>query len=255
MANQRRTPEKRAPRPGGRASRVRALVHARALNASAEAAAYLDATRHDGVPSLAYWRGAWHRWRASAYHVAPESEIRAELVRWLTPRCRLTSSFTTNVLDCLQALAMLPGWVEQPSWRDDDDRPTAARWPAGEMLAAPNALVHLPSFSATQNEPDVNARTTKRSHRKSNTRPRKPAVPRDAAQDYALSPTPRFFNAAALEFDFDASAPPPVEWLRFLEKLWPGDEARANLLQDWFGYLLTRDTSQQKILLVVGPQR
>src|SRR5262249_22423601 len=36
---------------------------------------------------------------------------------------------------------------------------------------------------------------------------------------------------------------------------WPGDPEAVALLQQWFGYCLAPDTSQQKILLVVGPKR
>lgn len=43
--------------------------------------------------------------------------------------------------------------------------------------------------------------------------------------------------------------------MRFLAQLWPEDPGSIELLQEWFGYCLTYDTSQQKILLVVGPKR
>jgi P4 family phage/plasmid primase-like protien len=51
-----------------------------------------------------------------------------------------------------------------------------------------------------------------------------------------------------------AAAPPPTEWLRFVAEVFP-DPAAAELLQDWFDYLLLPDTSQQKIMLLVGPTR
>jgi len=326
MATQQQPPANLAPQDGA-AIQTRACPRTTAPDPSTEAAAYLDATRHDGIPSLAFWRDAWHRWRASAYHVVPPSEVRADLIRWLTPRCRpLTSHFTNNVLDCLQALAMLPGWVEQPTWRDNDG-PAAAPWPADEMLATPQALIHLPSFSAQHDSPLAARITDVRRHEPNALPPplageidtppaeppaaadARPALPPDIlalsrrsdlerechevmlaprpvggeavlawpdyvgradggnvayvrrAQKksspacYAQPATPRFFNATALEFDFDENAPPPVEWLRFLASMWHDDLLSIELLQDWFGYLLTPDTSHQKILLAVGPQR
>lgn len=69
-----------------------------------------------------------------------------------------------------------------------------------------------------------------------------------------LPPTPRFFTRNALDLDFDPSAPPPREWLRFIGEVFP-DPAASALLQDWFGYLLLPDVSQQKIMLLVGPTR
>jgi putative DNA primase/helicase len=69
-----------------------------------------------------------------------------------------------------------------------------------------------------------------------------------------------FFTTDCLPLDYDANAPKPERWLQFLEELWPGDgkdfdmEAESTL-QDMFGYLLTPDTRQQKIFLIVGPGR
>jgi putative DNA primase/helicase len=71
-----------------------------------------------------------------------------------------------------------------------------------------------------------------------------------------LQHTPRFFSMNALDYDFHQSAPRPDGWLEFLAQLWPDDEPGAvETLQEWFGYLLTPDTSQQKMLMLVGPKR
>src|SRR5208283_2099412 len=71
----------------------------------------------------------------------------------------------------------------------------------------------------------------------------------------AIPPTSRFFNAFALDYDFVPSAPEPVEWKDFLQQIWEEDEESIACLQEWFGYLLTPDTRQQKILMMVGPKR
>ena len=73
--------------------------------------------------------------------------------------------------------------------------------------------------------------------------------------DEALPATPALFTTTALDFDFDPRAPAPVLWLRFLDQLWGNDAESIALLQEWFGYSLTPDTSQQKMLLLVGPKR
>jgi putative DNA primase/helicase len=75
------------------------------------------------------------------------------------------------------------------------------------------------------------------------------------SRDQVLPATPDLFTFNALEFDFDREAPAPPEWLKFLQQLWPDDPAAIELLQEWFGYSLTADTSQQKMLLIVGPKR
>ncbi|UUO05332.1 phage/plasmid primase, P4 family [Blastopirellula sp. J2-11] len=70
-----------------------------------------------------------------------------------------------------------------------------------------------------------------------------------------LPPNPRFFTLNALEFDPDPSAPAPTAWYEFLHQLFEDDMESLDLLQEWFGYCLTADTSQQKMLLMVGPRR
>lgn len=70
-----------------------------------------------------------------------------------------------------------------------------------------------------------------------------------------LPPTPLFFSTNALDFDPDANAPAPMAWHEFLHQLFDGDLESLDLLQEWFGYCLTGDTSQQKMLLIVGPRR
>ena len=46
----------------------------------------------------------------------------------------------------------------------------------------------------------------------------------------------------------------PARWKRFLGEVL-GDQETIDLAQEWFGYLLSPDTSQQKIVLGVGPRR
>lgn len=87
-----------------------------------------------------------------------------------------------------------------------------------DIAACPNGLLHLRSRSLTQ-------------------------------------ATPRYFATTSLGVAYDPEAPPPVRWLAFLRQLWPQDDQSIAALQEWFGYLLTPDTRQQKIMLLVGPKR
>ena len=67
--------------------------------------------------------------------------------------------------------------------------------------------------------------------------------------------TPDFFSVNSLPYEYLAESGEPVEWLKFLISIWEDDEEAIRLLQDWFGYCLLTDTSQQKMLLVIGPKR
>src|SRR5690606_2282021 len=53
-------------------------------------------------------------------------------------------------------------------------------------------------------------------------------------------------------YDPDATAP---TWEQFLAQVWPEDPEAIAALQEWFGYVLSGRTDQQKILLIVGPSR
>lgn len=70
---------------------------------------------------------------------------------------------------------------------------------------------------------------------------------------YAL--TPRFFNQVSVPFAYDETAPEPKEWLAFLADVWAEDPETVEALREWFGYILSGRTDQQKILFIVGPPR
>jgi putative DNA primase/helicase len=90
--------------------------------------------------------------------------------------------------------------------------------PASEMLPVANGLLHLPTGELYQ-------------------------------------PTPNYFGLSASDVVFDPDAPQPHHWRGFLGDLFGSDTEAITTLQDWFGYALASDTSQQKILLLVGPRR
>lgn len=67
--------------------------------------------------------------------------------------------------------------------------------------------------------------------------------------------TPRYFATSSLGVAYAPAAPSPERWLAFLRQLWPSSPDSIEALQEWCGYLLTPDTRQQKIALLVGPKR
>ncbi|MEU2722736.1 DNA primase family protein [Streptomyces smyrnaeus] len=74
-------------------------------------------------------------------------------------------------------------------------------------------------------------------------------------RDRELLPlSPEFFNLVSVPFAYDPDARAPA-WERFLSQIWPNDPDSIRALQEWFGYVLSGRTDQQKILLVVGPTR
>lgn len=77
----------------------------------------------------------------------------------------------------------------------------------------------------------------------------------DLASGRLIPPSASFFTFNAVGYAFDNDAPCPRMWERFLLDIWPDDFDSINCLQEWFGYLLTPDTRQQKLLFVLGPKR
>lgn len=120
-----------------------------------------------------------------------------------------------NLLDAVRAQTHTPH--RPPAWlKGGDSKPDPAH-----LLVAPNGVFHLHHGGAS----------------------------------LVCPPTPNLFATNAIGYPFDQNAPEPVALFKFLSELWGDDEQCIQLLQEWFGYVLTADTSLQKILMLIGPPR
>lgn len=200
------------------------------------ATAFLQRERGSAAAdTLKFWRGEWYRWDKGRFTVVEPKEINAEL--WAAiqaeytqgktlgsgnarqgKRLTVTNDLRNNVKSALESLALVKGSIEQPSWLG-----TSAPFPAEEMLAAKNGLIHVLSVAN--------------------------------GQKVLMPSTPAFFTSMALDYDIDFNAPSPKEWLDFLTSLWGNDIDSIQTLQEWFGYCLLPDTSLQKILFMLGVPR
>ena len=191
------------------------------IDSTREGPEFINSTVVDGLPRLRFWRSNWYYWQGGAYREHQPAEVRAQLVKKLMQDySSLAQSHTSNVLDVAKAEAIIPFSKEPPVWIGDKPGP----WPADEVLVAKNGIIHLPSIA-------------------------------NGLDDYMRPLTPRLFTETALSYAFDLDAPMPTAWLNFLDQLWAGDSDSIALLQEWFGYCLTADTRQQKIMMIVGPKR
>lgn len=208
---------------------------------------FLDGHRTPaGEPALIQWRDEFFRWDGAAWRPVPEADLDARLAR----HCRsvfeadyprrvaaaagdetggakkptlfpVTAAVRTNVRVNLAGLVNLPdAGTDPPFWLPG----AAADLPhPGAVIAAPNGLFTLDDIAAG----------------------RGPFYP----------PTPDLFTPNALAFPVLPAHPPPAGWLRCLDQWFGGDSASVAALQEWFGLLLTADTSAHKLLLLVGPPR
>jgi P4 family phage/plasmid primase-like protien len=95
-------------------------------------------------------------------------------------------------------------------------------------------------------------------------RPREPSANRivslengllDLATRTLIPHTPSFFTRNSLPFPWRPNAGRPARWLKFLSEVFDGDQEQISTLQEVMGYLLTPDTSLQKIFFILGPKR
>src|SRR5262249_28730446 len=71
-------------------------------------------------------------------------------------------------------------------------------------------------------------------------------------ENNALRPhTPDWFSTVCLPYSHDPAAD-CLKWKAALVLMFAGDRDRIALLQEWFGYSLTRSTDAQKYLVMVG---
>jgi putative DNA primase/helicase len=204
---------------------------------------FLQWYAHPDGGRLVYHQEQFHEWDGAAYRVIPPPEIRAHLAAavkeefdrvnravlttWSpTPKqpkppaaLPVTKALIGNVSQAMAGYTLLPGTVTPPAWLGGD-----GPFLADELLPCRNGLVHLPTFAAGR-------------------------------PGFLLPATPRFFCPYALDYPFDPAAAVPEGWLEFLDQLWPDDPESIAALQEWFGYSLLADTSQQKMLMLIGPKR
>ena len=193
-------------------------LRASQIDAYPEARRFLESMQLEGVNTLWFLDGAFWRWERGAYRECREQEVRNQLVHFLGRRyANITKSAVNNVLECVRAGAELLG-VEPTAWITGGDRPVQ------DLMPTLDSVVDLRAFV-------------------------------DGEPDFQLPSTPELFNTSALGFAFDPAAPTPTLWLETLQNWFDGDNEAIDALQEWFGYVLTPDTRQHKIMLVIGPPR
>jgi putative DNA primase/helicase len=204
----------------------------------------------DGL-TLRCWREEWYRWQAAAYLQVPKDEIKAKLgerikrefdrlnlddvERWkacggidkngkpmsMPVARRVTVRLISDTMQALAGMVFLAAGTETPSWIEPHD--AAKTFTPKKVLTCRNVLVNLDEIMR--------------------------------GGSGCIAPTPAFFTVNALDYDYVDNSPKPINWLAFLNKTWPEDVESIRTLQEWFGYCLLPDTSQQKILMLVGPKR
>lgn len=184
-----------------------------------------DCFYHADRNTLLKWRGETYIWRRGAWRKASEDQIKKAVYLW-GERCILTDASSGA--------------------EKGDFNPNISK--VREIVAASSALcsiddeIHQPSLLGPL---DIN--------------PEMAVAMQNGIVDLRtqtmLPPSPRFFSASCNKFDFNADAPEPKEWLKFLDMVWGDDPQSIQCLQEIFGYMITSNTYMQKAFMVIGPPR
>jgi putative DNA primase/helicase len=170
--------------------------------------------------TLRQHQGAFYAWNGKRYAELDERSLRSELYELLNDGVTLGGKvpFKPKKAGVTELVDALKAAVHLDPGCCAPAWLGAAPVPAEEILACQNGLLHLPSGQL-------------------------------------LPHTPEFFSHNVLDFDYSPHAPPPRQWLEFLNSLWADDAESINLLQELFGLCLTADTHYQKAFMVIGPPR
>ena len=184
-----------------------------------------DQFTNNGVKTLRCWRSEFYLWDGRRYVKIPEQEMKARVLTWLDEYgnkeerknpSRAIPKCAENILACMKAVCGVPFDREQPCWLGGRNNPDPS-----SVIGFHNGLGEL-----------VPGRTTLR------IRPH----------------TPLWFSTTVVSYSYAPKARCP-QWDKFLLEVFDNDPERIDLLQRWFGLLLTSNTSHQKFLLMVGPPR
>lgn len=172
--------------------------------------------------ALIHWDGDWLEYRDGAYAVLPSAEIEAQAWCWLNQQVYTTGDGGQRV---------------KPSVALVENFMAAARSLRHCALTPPCWL------ERRYGDPDPSRVISLRNG----------LLDLDTLR--LLPPDPRFFTLHALPFDYDRAAPEPTRWKRFLNEAWPDDPDSISALHEIVGYLVSGDTSMQKMFLIFGPPR
>ena len=181
-------------------------------------------TTPDGV-TLRWYRDEFYEYVGTHYRTLPDSEMCGIVLAFLDVLNRgdpdhfanATPRLAENVVKCLASEVRVPFDVEPPVFLGEHGN-TRHNW-----VAMRNGLLNLDDVLQGK-------RVTLAAH------------------------TPKWFSTFALPYDCRSDAECPI-WFETLNAILDGDEERVDLLAQWFGYVLTEDTTLHAILLIEGPPR
>jgi putative DNA primase/helicase len=181
-------------------------------------------TTAEGIRTLWRHRGTFWLWTGSYYRLADDETLRAQVWAFLETAIRrnggLAAPFKPTRANVGEVIDAMTAICQLDEYLDPPCwiSRAATMKPANELFACANGLLHLPTGKL-------------------------------------YPPSPDYFCVSASTVTYDSKAAIPTQWLAFLKQLFDDDKEAIETLQDLYGYLLSPDTSQQKIGGIIGPKR
>ncbi len=167
---------------------------------------------------ILFWRGEWFVWNGAHFEQECQESIEHKAMSFLEQSSeRALTGATIHSFVNLLRISQFCKQRAAPVWRNGKASPD----PSG-LFVVKNGLLNI--SAAASGDPIL--------------------LPHDSA----------FFSLSSVAYKYQPGAQ-CRRWQHFLNDLWPDDGKAKELLQEWFGYCLLPDTSQQKILAVIGPPR
>jgi putative DNA primase/helicase len=184
---------------------------------------FLDAEYwHEDRCLLIHQGGQFYRWDGTCWPAIEDPILRSELYKWFEEKTYVEGDKQKPFAPTVRKVADLMD-ATRAITIINTNMPTPA-WltsgdhPADEIISCDNGLVHWPTRTLYQHRPG-------------------------------------YYVHHSVPFAFDPEAPGPRRWLAFLKELWGVDNDTIGAVQEMFGYLISGDTRQQKMFLLVGPKR
>jgi P4 family phage/plasmid primase-like protien len=188
------------------------------ININDVADQFIREHNQDGIQTLYFYQGDFWEYKTNRYNQIEEKEIlRAYLYKWVELKYGTISNSQWTAIERAVRYKATISAREMPSWFNGS--PQASH----QYVSLQNGILDLNKLLNNES-------------------------------DFIQTHTPMWFSTHCLPFSYEASAQCP-QWLKFLHEVFTGDEERIQLIQEWFGYCLTPDTSQHKAINLYGPPR
>ncbi len=174
--------------------------------------------RYGSPSTLRYYREDWWIWNQGRYRIQSDSNLRARITQWLDEEQEpSTTAAVRELRDAIKSLTYvtIDDSLEMPLYIEPDYYDEHCNF-----LAFQDQIVDL----------DV--------------------LLKDGSRHVRKSPNPNWFSPVVMSYSYDPEAGCPL-FLEFLNKVLPNQMSQA-VMQEWFGYCLTNDTSFRSMMILFG---